>query len=89
VLAAIGVVCGRRSRYGELSLFEVGRDSSVPGDELASGVGPVGDRQMVQSHDYCQCDEGEIKNLSHRYAVTLDRNDFEEWKELFTEDVVW
>ena len=44
---------------------------------------------MVQSHDYCQCDEGEIKNLSHRYAVALDRNDFEEWKELFTEDVVW
>ena len=44
---------------------------------------------MVQSVDYCHCHEGEIKNLSHRYALALDGSDFEEWKELFTEDVVW
>ena len=44
---------------------------------------------MVQSHDYCQCDEGEIKNLSHRYAVALDRNDFEEWKEKHMEAKHW
>jgi hypothetical protein len=89
VLAAIGVVCGHLSRYAEPSLFEVGRDSSVPVDEVASGVGPIGDRLMVQSVDCCHCDEGEIKNLSHRYAVALDGSDFEEWNELFTEDVVW
>ncbi|MDN4984324.1 nuclear transport factor 2 family protein [Bradyrhizobium sp. WYCCWR 13022] len=33
--------------------------------------------------------EAEIKNLSHRYALALDRSDFEEWETLFTSDVVW
>jgi hypothetical protein len=67
--------CGDRRRLrASLSVrrakpVEVGRDSSVPVDEAASGVGPIGDRQMVQSVDYCHCHEGEIKNLSHRYAV--------------------
>ncbi|SFI94949.1 SnoaL-like domain-containing protein [Bradyrhizobium sp. Gha] len=34
-------------------------------------------------------DEAEIKNLSHRYALALDRSDFDEWRQLFTQDSVW
>jgi ketosteroid isomerase-like protein len=44
---------------------------------------------MMQFDERRYLDEAEIKNLSHRYAIALDRSDFEEWKELFTEDVVW
>lgn len=44
---------------------------------------------MTQSYEQRYFDEAEIKNLSHRYAVALDRSDFEEWGELFADDVVW
>lgn len=33
-------------------------------------------------------DEVEIKNLSHRYAIALDKDDREEWASLFSDDVV-
>jgi hypothetical protein len=34
-------------------------------------------------------DEWEIQKLVHRYAVALDKSDFEDWARLFTEDVHW
>ena len=34
-------------------------------------------------------DERDIKNLSHRYAIALDRDDREEWASLFSDDVAF
>ena len=34
-------------------------------------------------------DELAIKNLSHRYAIALDRDDREEWASLFSEDIAF
>jgi len=34
-------------------------------------------------------DEWAVHKLAHRYAIALDRSDFDAWASLFTEDVVW
>lgn len=34
-------------------------------------------------------DEREIRDLSHRYAIALDRNDRAEWRALFAEDIAF
>ena len=34
-------------------------------------------------------DEIEIRNLSHRYAVALDRNDRDAWRALFSDDIAF
>lgn len=34
-------------------------------------------------------DELEIRNLSHRYAIALDRNDREAWRALFSDDIAF
>lgn len=34
-------------------------------------------------------DELAIKNLSHRYAIALDRDDREEWASLFSDDIAF
>ena len=34
-------------------------------------------------------DELAVKDLSHRYAIALDRGDREEWASLFSDDVAF